>query len=152
MAVLLIAEITDGALAMDATSKAVTAAKSLGDVTVLAAGATAKAAADEAATIDGVSKVLLAEDALYGHRLAEPVAALIASLAGDYSHVVAPATTDAKNILPRVAALLDVMVSDRCDCRGGCRHIRTSNLRRQRDSNDQVQGRDQGHFVPDVDL
>lgn len=110
MAVLLIAEITDGALAMDATSKAVTAAKALGDVTVLAAGATAKAAADEAATIDGVSKVLLAEDALYGHRLAEPVAALIASLAGDYSHVVAPATTDAKNILPRVAALLDVMV------------------------------------------
>ncbi len=110
MAVLLIAEITDGALAMDATSKTVTAAKALGDVVVLAAGATAKAAADEAATIEGVSKVLLAEDALYGHRLAEPVAALIASLADDYSHIVAPATTDAKNILPRVAALLDVMV------------------------------------------
>ncbi|WP_439121640.1 electron transfer flavoprotein subunit alpha/FixB family protein [Marivita sp.] len=110
MAVLLIAEITDGALAMDATAKTVTAAKALGDVVVLAAGATAKAAADEAATIDGVSKVLLAEDDLYGHRLAEPVSALIASLAGDYSHIVAPATTDAKNILPRVAALLDVMV------------------------------------------
>ena len=110
MAVLLIAEINDGALAMDATAKAVSAAKALGDVTVLAAGASAKAAADEAATIEGVSKVLVAEDDLYGHRLAEPVAALIASLAGDYSHVVAPATTDAKNILPRVAALLDVMV------------------------------------------
>ncbi|MCR9111252.1 FAD-binding protein [Marivita sp. XM-24bin2] len=110
MAVLLIAEINDGALAMDATAKAVTAAKALGDVTILAAGATAKAAADEAATIDGVTKVLLAEDDLYGHRLAEPVSALIASLAGDYSHIVAPATTDAKNILPRVAALLDVMV------------------------------------------
>ncbi len=110
MAVLLIAEITDGALAMDATAKTVTAAKALGDVVVLAVGATAKAAADEAATIDGVSKVLLAEDDLYGHRLAEPVSALIASLAGDYSHIVAPATTDAKNILPRVAALLDVMV------------------------------------------
>ncbi len=110
MAVLLIAEITDGALAMDATAKTVTAAKALGDVTILAAGATANAAADEAATIDGVSKVLLAEDDLYGHRLAEPVSALIASLAGDYSHIVAPATTDAKNILPRVAALLDVMV------------------------------------------
>ncbi|WP_167645098.1 electron transfer flavoprotein subunit alpha/FixB family protein [Mameliella alba] len=110
MAVLLIAEINDGALAMDATAKAVSAAKALGDVTVLAAGASAKAAADEAATIEGVSKVLVAEDALYGHRLAEPVAALIAGLAGDYSHVVAPATTDAKNILPRVAALLDVMV------------------------------------------
>src|SRR6056297_2601565 len=110
MTVLLIAEITDGALAMDATAKTVTAATSLGDVTVLAAGATARDAANEAATIDGVSRVLLAEDDLYGHRLAEPVAALIASLAGYYSHIVAPATTDAKNILPRVAALLDVMV------------------------------------------
>jgi len=110
MTVLLIAEITDGALAMDATAKTVTAATSLGDVTVLAAGATAKDAADQAATIEGVSRVLLAEDALYGHRLAEPVAALIASLAGDYTHIVAPATTDAKNILPRVAALLDVMI------------------------------------------
>ncbi|MGJ8604496.1 MAG: electron transfer flavoprotein subunit alpha/FixB family protein [Marivita sp.] len=110
MAVLLIAEITDGALAMDATAKTITAAKALGDVVVLAAGATAKAAADEAATIEGVSKVLLAEDDLYGHRLAEPVSALIASIAGDYTHIVAPATTDAKNILPRVAALLDVMV------------------------------------------
>lgn len=110
MAVLLIAEINDGALAMDATAKAVTASASLGDVTVLCCGASASAAADEAATIQGVSKVLLAEDALYGHRLAEPVAALIVSLAGDYSHIVAPATTDAKNILPRVAALLDVMI------------------------------------------
>jgi electron transfer flavoprotein alpha subunit len=95
---------------MDATAKTVSAAASLGDVTVLAAGATAQAAAAEAATIDGVSKVLVAEDDLYGHRLAEPVSALIASLAGDYTHIVAPATTDAKNILPRVAALLDVMV------------------------------------------
>src|SRR6056297_4283787 len=110
MAVLLIAEITDGVLSMDATAKTVTAATALGDVTVLAVGATAKAAADEAATIEGVTKVLLAEDDLYGHRLAEPTAALIVSLAGDYSHIVAPATTDAKNILPRVAALLDVMV------------------------------------------
>ena len=110
MAVLLIAEITEGALSMDATAKAVTAAKALGDVTVLACGASAKAAADEAATIEGVSKVLVAEDAIYGHRLAEPVAALITSLAGDYSHVVAPSTTDAKNILPRVAAALDVMI------------------------------------------
>ena len=94
MAVLLLAEIQDGTLSMDATAKAVSAAKALGDVTVLAVGATAKAAADEAATIDGVAKVLVAEDALYGHRLAEPTAALIVSLAGDYSHIVAPATTD----------------------------------------------------------
>ncbi len=110
MSVLLIAEITDGALSMDATAKAVTAAAALGEVTVLAVGAKARDAAAEAATLQGVAKVLVAEDALYGHRLAEPVATLVASLAGDYSHIVAPATTDAKNILPRVAALLDVMV------------------------------------------
>ncbi|EDM72459.1 electron transfer flavoprotein, alpha subunit [Roseobacter sp. AzwK-3b] len=110
MAVLLLAEVNDGTLAMDATAKAVTAATKLGDVTVLCAGATCSGAADEAATIAGVSKVLCAEDALYGHRLAEPVAQLVADLAADYSHIVAPATTDAKNILPRVAALLDVMV------------------------------------------
>ena len=110
MAVLLIAEINDGALAMDATAKAVSAAGKLGDVTVLCAGASCAEAASEAATIDGVARVLCAEDALYGHRLAEPVSALIVDLAGDYSHIVAPATTDAKNILPRVAALLDAMV------------------------------------------
>ncbi|NHQ74438.1 electron transfer flavoprotein subunit alpha/FixB family protein [Roseovarius gahaiensis] len=110
MSVLLIAEINDGTLAMDATAKAVTAAAKLGDVTVLCAGETCADAAAEAATIDGVAKVLCAEDALYGHRLAEAVAALIVSVADDYSHIVAPATTDAKNILPRVAALLDAMV------------------------------------------
>ena len=110
MAVLLIGEVTDGALAVDATAKAVMAVKSLGDVTVLCAGATAKAAADEAAKIDGVSKVLCAEDAALGHRLAEPTADLIVSLAGDYTHIAAPGTTDAKNVMPRVAALLDVMV------------------------------------------
>ncbi|HEY9021923.1 FAD-binding protein [Seohaeicola sp. SP36] len=110
MAVLLIGEVTDGTLALDATAKAVTAAKQLGDVTVLCTGASAKGAADEAANIEGVSKVLVAEDALYGHRLAEPVAALIVSLASGYSHIVAPSTTDAKNIMPRVAALLDVMI------------------------------------------
>ena len=110
MTVLLLAEVTGGELAMDATAKAVTAAQALGDVTVLAAGASAAAAGDAAAKIAGVSKVLVAEDASLGHRLAEPTAALIASLAGDYEHIVAPATTDAKNILPRVAALLDVMI------------------------------------------
>ena len=110
MAVLLLAEINDGTLSMDATAKAVTAATKLGEVTVLAAGASARDAAAEAATIDGVAKVVLAEHPVYGHRLAEPTAALIAALAADYDHVVAPATTDAKNIMPRVAALLDVMV------------------------------------------
>ncbi len=110
MAVLLLGEVTDGALNVDATAKAVMAAKPLGDVTVLCAGASASAAAAEAAKISGVSKVLCAEDASLGHRLAEPTAALIVDLAKGYSHVLAPATTDAKNVLPRVAALLDVMV------------------------------------------
>ena len=110
MAVLLLGEVTDGALSLDATAKAVTAAKALGPVTVLVAGARAAAAGAEAAKIDGVAKVLVAEDPSLGHRLAEPAAALIVSLAGGYSHIVAPATTDAKNVLPRAAALLDVMV------------------------------------------
>jgi electron transfer flavoprotein alpha subunit len=110
MAVLLLAEVNDGELAMDATAKAVTAAGSLGDVTVLCTGATCAAAATEAATISGVAKVLCAEDAIYGKRLAEPVADLLVSLSGDYEHIVAPATTDAKNIMPRVAALLDAMI------------------------------------------
>ena len=110
MAVLILGEVTDGALNLDATAKAVGAVQALGEVTVLVAGAQARAAAAEAAKIAGVAKVLVAESPLYGHRLAEPTAALIVSLAGDYSHIAAPATTDAKNVLPRVAALLDVMV------------------------------------------
>ncbi len=110
MAVLLLAEVTDGELALDATAKAVTAARQLGEVTALCAGASAAAAGSAAAGIDGVSKVLVAEDAALGHRLAESTAALIVGLADGYDHIVAPATTDAKNVLPRVAALLDVMV------------------------------------------
>ncbi|MEL7014284.1 MAG: FAD-binding protein, partial [Pseudomonadota bacterium] len=110
MSVLLLAEVNDGELSMDATAKAVTAAKIMGDVTVLCAGGSAAAAGEAAATIDGVSKVLVAEDASLGHRLAESTAALIVSMADGYEHIVAPATTDAKNVLPRVAALLDAMV------------------------------------------
>ena len=110
MAVLLLAEVNSGELAMDATAKTVTAAAALGDITVLCAGASAAAAGDAAAKISGVSKVLVAEDESLGHRLAESTAALIVGMAGDYSHIVAPATTDAKNVMPRVAALLDAMV------------------------------------------
>ncbi|MCG7572407.1 FAD-binding protein [Phaeobacter sp. CNT1-3] len=110
MAVLLIAEVANGALAVDATAKALTAAKALGDVTVLCAGASCGGAAEEAAKLDGVSKVLCADDAAYGNGLAEPVADLVVSLAGDFSHIVAPSTAFAKNVAPRVAALLDVMV------------------------------------------
>ncbi|MDE4063174.1 FAD-binding protein [Phaeobacter gallaeciensis] len=110
MAVLLLAEVVAGKLATDAVSRALTAVKGLGDVTLLVAGQGGDAAAAEAATLQGVSKVLFAGDHGFCHMLAEPVADLIVSLAGDYSHIVAPATTDAKNVLPRVAALLDVMV------------------------------------------
>ncbi|GAB5435422.1 MAG: FAD-binding protein [Falsiruegeria mediterranea] len=125
MAVLLLAEVNNGELALDATAKAVTAAKALGDVTVLAAGGSAAAAGEAAAKIDGVAKVLVAEDETLGHRLAESTAALIVSLAGDYEHIVAPATTDAKNVMPRVAALLDVMViSDATEVVDGSTFVR----------------------------
>ena len=110
MAVLLLAEIVKGELSMDATAKALTAAKAMGDVTVLCASAGCGGAAEAVAKLEGVAKVLCADDASHGNGLAEPIAALIVSLAGDYSHIVAPATATAKNIMPRVAALLDVMV------------------------------------------
>ena len=110
MAVLLLGEVNNGELSIDATAKTVAAAAVLGDVTVLCAGASAMAASNAAARIDGVSKVLCAEDPALGHRLAEATADLIVSLADGYSHILAPATTDAKNVMPRVAALLDVMV------------------------------------------
>lgn len=110
MAVLLIAEVSGGTLAVDATAKALTAAKAMGDVTVLCASAGCSGAAEAAAKLDGVSKVLCADDAAYGHDLAEPLADLIVGMAGDYSHIVAPATATAKNVMPRIAALLDAMV------------------------------------------
>jgi electron transfer flavoprotein alpha subunit len=98
----------------DATHKALSAAKALGaPVHVLVAGHNARPAADAAARLDGVEKVLVADAPAYAHRLAEPTAALIVSLSGAYDALVAPATTTGKNVMPRVAALLDVMqVSD----------------------------------------
>ena len=113
MATLLLAEHDNKSL-KDATNKALTAAKQMGgDVHVLVAGSGAKGVADAAAKLDGVAKVLLADAAPYEHALAEPLAALIASLAGNYDAIVAPATTTGKNVMPRVAALLDVMqISD----------------------------------------
>ena len=110
MAVLLLAEINGAELSVDQTAKAVTAAQTLGDVTVLCAAAGGAGAAETAAKLEGVTKVLCADDAAYGNGLAEPIADLVVSLAGDYEHIVAPATGSGKNILPRVAALLDVMV------------------------------------------
>ncbi|MBU2487641.1 MAG: electron transfer flavoprotein subunit alpha/FixB family protein [Alphaproteobacteria bacterium] len=113
MAILIVAE-HDHASLSDQTAKAVSAASKIGgDVHVLVAGKNAKAAADAAAKLDGVSKVLHAEGDEYANRLAEPLAALVVSLAGSYDTLMAPATTSGKNVMPRVAALLDVMqISD----------------------------------------
>jgi electron transfer flavoprotein alpha subunit len=109
MTTLLLAEHDNKSL-KDSTNKALTAAKALGaDVHVLVAGKDCKAAADAAAKLDGVAKVLVADAAAYEHSVAEPLAALIVSLAGPYDAIVAPATANGKNIMPRVAALLDVM-------------------------------------------
>jgi electron transfer flavoprotein alpha subunit len=113
MTTLLVAE-HDNKTLRDSTLKALTAAKALGgDVHVLVAGKDCRAVADAAAKIAGVAKVLLADQPTYEHMLAEPLAALIVSLAGPYHAIVAPATTTGKNVMPRVAALLDVMqISD----------------------------------------
>ncbi|MBL8791749.1 MAG: FAD-binding protein [Rhizobiales bacterium] len=113
MAVLLIAEHDNKGL-KDATHKALTAAAQMGgDVHVLVAGNKADAAAAEASKLAGVKKVLHAESAALERPVAEPMAATIVALAGAYDHIVAPATTNGKNYMPRVAALLDVMqVSD----------------------------------------
>src|SRR3954471_7851920 len=113
MTTLLLAEHDNKSL-KDATNKALTAAKQMGgEVHVLVAGSGAKPVADAAAKLDGVTKVLLADAPGYEHALAEPVADLIVSLAGNYDAIVSPATTTGKNVMPRVAALLDVMqISD----------------------------------------
>jgi electron transfer flavoprotein alpha subunit len=112
MAVLVYVE-HDGASVKDATLAAVTAAGQLGEVHALVAGSGAKGAADAAAKIAGVAKVLLADDAAYANQLAENVAPLVAGLMSGYDAFVAPATSKGKNIAPRVAAQLDVMqISD----------------------------------------
>ena len=109
MAILLLAE-HDNATLSDQTAKALTAALKIGpDVHVLVAGKGAKGAADAAAKLKGVAKVLLAEADELEQRLAEPLAATVVSLAGSYDAIVAPATSSGKNVMPRVAALLDVM-------------------------------------------
>jgi electron transfer flavoprotein alpha subunit len=109
MAVLLLAEVSNGKL-NEATAKALTAAKALNEpVHVLVAGEMLEAAARVAASLDGIEKVLVADDPVYAHQLAEPLAALLAQLAGNYSAILAAATSTGKNVMPRVAALLDVM-------------------------------------------
>ena len=110
MAVLLLADVNEGQLATDAVAKTLAAVKALGEVHVLVAGQGGDAAAAEAAKLSGVSKVLFAGDHAYCHGMAEATAALIVSLAGGYSHIAGASTAFCKNVMPRVAALLDVMV------------------------------------------
>jgi electron transfer flavoprotein alpha subunit len=107
MTVLLVAE-HDNQSIKPSTLNAATAAKALGEFDILVAGQNCQAAADAAAKIAGCRKVLLADDAAYGHQLAENVAALVAKVGAAYTHILAPATTTGKNMLPRVGALLDV--------------------------------------------
>jgi electron transfer flavoprotein alpha subunit len=117
MSVLVVAEHDNRAL-KPATLHAMTAAAEIakpagGDVHILVAGKDCRPVAEAAAKIAGAAKVLLADDAAYDHGIAENWAPLIVKLAPGYSHVLAPATTSGKNLMPRVAALLDVMqISD----------------------------------------
>jgi electron transfer flavoprotein alpha subunit len=110
MAVLILAK-HDNAQLNEATAKAVTAAKQMGgDIHVLVAGRGAGAVAEAAAKLDGVRKVIHVEGESLGHRMAEPLTALLQGMAGPYEHIVFPGTTSGKNVAPRLAALLDVMV------------------------------------------
>lgn len=113
MAILVYAE-HDNAELKKATLSTVTAATQMGgDVHVLVAGSGCKPVAEQAAKVAGVSKVICVDNPAYEYQLAENVALLVKDLAGDYSHIVAPATSNGKNFLPRVAALLDVsMITD----------------------------------------
>lgn len=108
MSILVLADLHEGQLA-GATAHVVAAAKAIGgDIDVLVAGEGVQAAADAAAQLDGVSKVRVADNAVYAHQLAEPMGALLFELADSYTHVLASASTTGKNVLPRLAALKDV--------------------------------------------
>lgn len=113
MTTLVIAE-HDNASIKSATRNTITAAAELGaEITLLVVGSDCQAAANEAASITGVAKVLVADAAVYAHQLPEAVAPLIAQVASNFTHILAPATTTGKNLTPRVAALLDVaQISD----------------------------------------
>lgn len=113
MTVLLIAELNGSDLSSDLTAKTISAAKQLGEVHILCASEGCSSAAEEAAKFDGISKVLCADSAQYGHCLAEPVAELVVKLSEHYEHIIGPASTSAQNMLPRAAALCDsMMISD----------------------------------------
>jgi electron transfer flavoprotein alpha subunit len=125
MSVLVVAE-HDNEQLIPATLNTITAAAQLGDdVHVLVAGENCAAAAEAASKVAGVTKVRCADDARYAHGVAEPLAALVVSLAGDYSHVLTPADKFGKNFLPRAAALLDVAsISDITDIKDADTFVR----------------------------
>lgn len=109
MSILIIAE-HDNASLKGATLNTVTAAQKIGgDIDILVIGTDCGAASEAAAKLPGIRAVKVADSAEYTHQLAENVAPLVVAAAADYSHILAPATTDGKNLIPRVAALLDVM-------------------------------------------
>ncbi|BBI73846.2 electron transfer flavoprotein subunit alpha [Vreelandella aquamarina] len=108
MSILVLADLHEGQLA-SATAHVVAAAQAIGgDIDVLVAGERRPGRHDAAAKLDGVRKVRVADNAVYAHQLAEPMGALLVELAGDYTHVLASASTTGKNVLPRLAALKDV--------------------------------------------
>ena len=109
MSILVVADHNNAAL-VGATANTVAAAQQIGgDITVLVAGSNCGAAAEEAAKLNGVAKVVVADNAAYEHLLAENVSLLVADLGKEFTHILAPATSNGKNIMPRVAALLDVL-------------------------------------------
>ncbi|WP_404413407.1 FAD-binding protein [Vreelandella aquamarina] len=108
MSILVLADVHEDQLAA-ATANVVAAAQAIGgDIDVLVAGENVQAAADAASKLDGVSKVRIADNAIYAHQLAEPMGKLLLTLADDYTHILASASTTGKNVLPRLAALKDV--------------------------------------------
>ncbi|WP_339862003.1 electron transfer flavoprotein subunit alpha/FixB family protein [Thalassospira alkalitolerans] len=116
MSILVIAEHDNTELKVATLNTVAAAQKIGGDITILVAGENCRAVADAAAKVAGVSKVLVADNAAYGHFLAENLAGLVTELAGDYSHVLVAASTTGKNFMPRVAALKDVaQISDITD-------------------------------------
>ena len=123
-----------------------------GDITVLVAGKDCAGVAEAAAKLDGVAKVIHVEGEAYGHRLAEPLTDLVASLAGPYEHIVFPGTTSGKNVAPRLAALLDVMVISEITGVVAPRHLRAADLRRQRHADRAVVRREEGRHRPRREL
>ena len=110
MSVLLIADILDGELNLDQTSKALTAVKQLGKVSILCASSNCKIAIEQLSCLEGIEEVIVSDNELYKNGLAEPLAELIAETGKNFKHIAAAATAFGKNVMPRVAALLDVMI------------------------------------------